>query len=393
MNIQRIESMQIYFKLFAWFFILDILLVPTSLILGYTLSEKIFFHFFKILIIIFFFTTFLFSIKFGLKKNFITLFFILYFSLAFSLGISSNDIGKVTFSHFFGFLMPILAVSFGQYYSEYATSQTKKYFFRLLGNSFWYLVIIVSFYFCLYFFEKINYFGMSSRSPYFVAYFVSIGNIFGTLFALFISILSGKRVAIILSIFIILIYFFFSKHSKKKKYFFFKLALIILFSFVILISLELDLFKRFNSIINIDFNNDYSLYLATGGRSNEIIQAINHINVNKLWLIGGGFGETYLNYTFSGNDFLIKHYSHFSPLYLVLVYGLPFTVILYAYFFKFFYTGLKFFANNFYFLVYASLLLSSFSGAILMIDIFFWVFLGISVEIIKYKKNLPETFK
>ena len=169
--------------------------------------------------------------------------------------------------------------------------------------------------------------------------------------------------------------------------------LITLLIFLILISLELGLLERFEYIKNIDFSNDYSLYLATGGRSNEIFDIIDHINLNKLWLIGGGFGETYINYSFSGNDILIKHYSHFSPLYLVLVYGLPFTLILYAYFLRFFYTGLKFFANNFYFLVYTSLLLSSFSGAILMVDIFFWIFLGIIVDMIKYKKNLPENFK
>ena len=381
--------MKAYFNLFSIAFIIDLLGTPISLTLGHTHISGVFFHFFKIPFVLTFLVILTFSLRYGIKKNIVTYLFLLIFPMFFFIGLYSNEISKASFSHFYGFLMPILASSFGQFFAQHADKEDLEQFFSRMKKAFKWFFVIISLYFMLYMVGIVKYLGMSSMSNYYTAYFLMIGDLKLTFLSLIAAILTGKRTVLILCFVIVVIFYFFKKKGRGSRLLkYSKTAFMVLGVAVLLtIAFKLGLLNRFDSLLTLDLSDERSMYVASGGRVFEIATIWSHIENSDLFLTGGGMGETYIIPFCMNNldETRVLHYSHMSPLYLTLVYGIPFSLITYSYLFYYFVISLNKFSSNFFFLVFSSLLLASFSGSILFVDVKFWIFLGVVIGINKYK--------
>ena len=383
--------MKLFFNLFSISFIIDLIGTPISLALGHTHISGVFFHFFKIPFLMTFLVVFIFALKYGIKKNIVTYSYLMIFPVFFLFGIYSNGILMVSFSHFYGFLMPILACSFGQFFAQHADKEDLEIFFSRMKKTFKWFFLIILFYFILYALGVVKYLGMSSMSNYYTAYFLMTGNLKLTFLSLIAAILTGKRTILILCIIIVILFYFFKKKGRGGLLKYLNLTFMVLGTiFLLLIAYKLEFLNRFDSLLTLDVSDERSIYIASGGRVFEIATIWEHIKNNDLFLMGGGIGETYI-IPFGMDDLeqtRVLHYSHMSPLYLILIYGIPFTLLTYAYLFYYFLSGLNKFTSNFFFLVFSSLLFASFSGSILFVDVKFWIILGVVIGIIKYKNSV-----
>lgn len=385
-----------FFIFFIVLFFFEITISPIGNILGWATRNNFFYHTFKIPYIGLFLLVVAFHLFYKIKKNNIIFLFLLYMPVPIIFGLLTNEFGKVTFSHIYGMMIPILGTSFGIHFAHNFDDRTKFFFRKMLTYSFGVLGVIILFYYALLKKGYINYFGMSSNMGYLVTFFLTDSNLVFTIMALCLSILSGKRVLIVQIICVFLIYLFFAKENKLSSYFqkkrsiiVIKIGMILAFAAIAFIAYNQDLLRRFESL-NISGTssiNEKNIYVATGGRNIELLYAVRHISENPhIWLVGGGVGETFSHpakYIDDGSV-MIKHYTHFSPFYFILVYGLPFMLLLYFFLFSVFIKGLKY-AGNFFYLVFAMQFIGSFSGAIMMIDTKFWILLGIVDYIISRK--------
>jgi len=371
--------MKYYFKSFLYLIFLDVILMPLGSILGQSGLGNIFFHFFKIPFIGLFIVTILFHFKFKVRLNYISILFLVFGFISFFVGLFTNDIGKPFFTHVYGFLLPVLGMSLGSYFYQYSDSKDIFLFHKVFKWSFIGLAFLTIIYFLLYLAGVITYFGMATRWPYFAAYALSNNKMLMFLVCVLLVIMTGKRSMVAQYIVFFTLFLF----QNKKRYSFAlsrkaKFALLILVTFGIFIGLKEDIFFRFQPLFDVVLQDKYSLYIATSGRSAEVFGVLDHLNSdNIMWLFGGGFGETFQYVGGLGKETytLTNHYSHFSPLYFVLVYGGIFTVLFYlalVYTFgKNFHKGI----DIFYLLAIGGFV-SSFMSSIMLIDLQFWFYLG-----------------
>jgi hypothetical protein len=151
-----------------------------------------------------------------------------------------------------------------------------------------------------------------------------------------------------------------------------------------MLSTNTNLLDRFDAIFSVDFEDVNSLFLATGGRSSEIIGFIDSREKDPiLWLTGGGFGSTYaaVNTAFDEDaESFQRHYLHLSVLTYVMVFGVPFVFIFFA---LYIYTvwRARYIINNFYVLGSIAMFVWSLFGAGMIVEPMFWFFWGATISI------------
>jgi hypothetical protein len=383
---ERVGGMQKYFTTFFVLMVFESIFTPIGIMLAYLTGINFFFSIPKFPLILMFLLSVIFSFQFRLKINFIVVLFLLILPYAFFFGAHSNQISKPFFSHIYGLFMPVFCISFGQNFARYSTFQTRNKIYTTFVNNYKYLVIIILLYFSIYSAGLINYFGMSTYTAYYVAIFSSVNNVFSAVGALVLTLFTGKRAILLGGLIVLIAYIFFSKNTNENSRLrLVKGFIVLFFPILVFVAASLGFLNRFENTINVDFGDERSLYMASGGRSLEIFSILEHIDTQDILLSGGGFGETYLLPELDSRDSIrVMHYSHMSPLYLTLVYGLPFTILCYLYFFIILFKSLFLKRIDFFFLVYLMLFSTAFAGSVLFVDPKFWFFLGCVIGSQKY---------
>lgn len=388
---------QLFIQIFFFLLFIDLTFTPISMMLGYITKIEIIFHFFKIPKIGILLIAVLYHIKNGFKLNLISKIFLLYSPLVITYGLVMNPLSKASFSHFYTLFMPIIMMSFGTHIQikiEHFNSLKHK-FASLFRKSLFILSFAIPFYFLLNKLGIITYFGLSTFLTLFVAYFASQKDIKKTIWTMILIFLTGKR-ADLLGAVLILIFWFSRQYLFHKKLFNLKNLAYMTILVSILSSIAVFFFKqgtldRFKPVLEMKLSDERSLYMGTGGRSDEIYTLVKKINENPIhWIIGSGVGATYIQKPFFKTQEyfeLKKHYSHFSPLGYIFVFGLIFTMILYALFISYFLKG-YFIPVNFYNLAFTGYFFLSFLGAIPFVDVLFWLILGANIgQILHYSKK------
>ncbi|MDW7669665.1 MAG: hypothetical protein SCJ93_12635, partial [Bacillota bacterium] len=203
---------------------------------------------------------------------------------------------------------------------------------------------------------------------------------------LILVILSGKRASLVMVLFAFLIYIYDLYRNKAKDRKFFKKTKRIILTSMVFVSAIIGYLwnytrylNRFKLVLKFDFSNQYAMYIATGGRSEEIFRVLEYLNEKPLrYLIGSGFGAKV-----EVADNFFRHYSHFSPLAYVLIFGVLFSFLIYLLFFSKLLSRVNI-NHPLYFskLVFAGLFASSFLGAVVLNDVNFWVFYGMTIFLI-----------
>jgi hypothetical protein len=383
--------MNIYFRYFIYIIGLDVVIMPLGSILGQSGVGNAFFHLFKIPYIFLILVLIVFHFRYKLRLSFISHLFILFGTLSLVHGVIVNPVGKASVIHFYSTVMPILAISFGCYFVEYANTRTVKLFYKMLKYCFYMLSVLICIYLYLYLTGSINYYGIGTKIPYFSAYFLVVSNNLGFMASILITLMTGKRSMLIAVAAQFLIYYHRIKLNVLRidiKSMTLLLSLILIF----LVGVDYNIFYRFESLFNFNFNLDdsYSLYIITSGRSAEVFAIFEHFQREDLsWFFGGGFGEVYSYTAAFGEDAyeVESHYAHFSPIFYVLVYGLIFTTLLYMSMFGVLIRGLST-PINIFFIISIGMFVTSFMGSLMLNDPALWFFFSA----LMYTNKNPEKY-
>lgn len=314
-------------------------------------------------------------------------------------GLYQFGIRSETFAHLFAIVLPTLGMSFGYYLGEHSEQDRSLVRFdKIMKFSYITNILIIIFFqlsvtlgFARY--PAIAPTGLIISSIYY------LGNKKWPLFfsGLIFIVLSGKRASLVMVMFALLVFIYDLIRNKSIDPKLFKRAKKIIGVSSIFIAAVVFYLWNFTRYLNrvklvfqFDFSDPHAMYIATGGRSEEIINILGFLSEKPLrYIFGSGFG---VKVEVAENFY--RHYSHFSPLSYALIFGVIFSVIIYGYFFKRILTKGDV-SHPLYFtkLVFAGFFASSFLGAIVMNDINMWVFYGLTIYIAKVssKKNAQQT--
>ena len=359
------------FRCFVYLVSLDILLMPLGSVLGASGQGDIFYHLFKIPLVLIFLLCLIFSLyKFRLF-SISYLFLGLIFSGAL-VGILNNGLSFKTVSHLYSYTLPVLGVSFGYYIAKYANQKTIRLANSAIKFTTFVLSLILSIYFLLYQLGVIIYFGMASKIYYSFAYYLSLNKIPAILYLVGMSFFGGKRT--ILIAFTVQCFLKGMSLDRLRN----SIFVLITFIFVIILSVYIGLADRVLNVLTYDLTTYEGLYYATSGRSAEVFTIFNILrdDIGSL-LFGRGFGSTYSFQTLGSQSYTYTtHFVHFTPLYYAFVSGVIACFLIYIYIFNLYYRTRHFSQNVFYLLSF-SMFSISFLGAIPAIDIQFWILIGI----------------
>lgn len=342
----------------------------------------------KISSVLFFFYALIYIIKTDklvmLKESYL---FVVCSMVPVAIGLMEYNFNSDFISHLFTFIMPIFTMSLGYSMAKlFSYEKLKKYIKKGMGFIYYYSISIIMLFqlavnagYIKY--SAINPIGLYTATIYFLVNKNYLRAIVGFLFIA----ISGKRATLVIAVFV-LFYYLYLLLKTNKKY----LPGIIGF-FIIMTGSLFYLFNstryldRFKLVFMFDFTDYHSMYIATGGRSVEILEIINQLNQNIFyWFFGIGFG--------SGvqiHEELYRHFSHFSPLAYTLVYGIFFTIFLYFFFFKEALIKKSETINTvrWYKLVYVGLFISTFFNAASFFDPKYWLFYGLTKHFNLHTKN------
>lgn len=368
-----------YFVIFIYISFLEFIMMPIGSTLGQSGMGDVFFNLFKIPFILALLLIFSFHLKFRIAITFLTAILLFFGCIALIYGAWSNGFTSVYISHIYSISISILGLSFGHYFYKYSDCEMVSKFNFMFYKSMFLLAFVTLLYFALFLVGRIHYFGMATKWPYLAAFLLANGEVrkfFGT--SVFL-LMAGKRSMLIQYVLFFVIYISQSSSFNVKRI---RLStkFALLFSAVLLffVGIEFDVFYRFSPLLTMDLTDLDSLYIATSGRSAEILAAINHINSDSFNIfIGGGFGEFFSYIGGLGTSEYIQktHYSHFSPLSYMLLYGVFFVILFYSYMVYILVRGFFMKKDVFYYIVIGGFI-SSFFSAILIVDLWFWFFLG-----------------
>ena len=323
--------------------------------------------------------------------------FIVFGAIALMKGVILNQRFDSHFlTHIYTAAMPVLAISFGAHFARDFDARARAFLSRILTAAFYLSSIAVLFYLYFYYVsESIGYFGYGSHLPLIAAFLLPQRKYFKYVFALALVAFSGKRATTIALLGVTALYLFpnFSLGG------FFRLrprrlvvALLIAgagyLSFQYLA--EHGYLRRFAALANYDFSDDTAMFLASGGRWTELQGVARRLGDDLgAWIFGAGMGAHYfVNIPLPSPYREEMHYAHFSPVGYVLVYGVVFTVLLYASMFRTIVRRLVF-RRTFFYLAFASLFASSFFGATLFVDPKPWFFYGVLTSLGRVKHVRP----
>lgn len=194
----------------------------------------------------------------------------------------------------------------------------------------------------------------------------------------FMVILTGKRGSLLIFLALLGLNMNF-KFSVKNLFFFLPiiLSLMVFFSYLtgilqrfepfLILAQEID-FSDFESLITL-------LYFATSGRSDEIISYFSSgISLSDI-LIGQNPGSYFFLFDSGNSKYIPHHFFHVSPLNYIFHFGLFLGSIIILIQLKVFIWSIKAFqeSKNLMFGFYQALYITSFFGAIAVIDILFWI--------------------
>ncbi len=320
----------------------------------------------------------------GLKIDLTNAFFIVAGLWGLALGLFQNRLlDKAFYSHIFGAVLPIAGIHFGGIIARFADKQPLFPSKRLVRGFIYIHGLLLIIYYVFYKIEIINYFGVSSNLFTFFAFTLARGDVFGSVLAVIFTFFSGKR-TVLLAICITLVFYLYFIRKKDLPYAkvrqhvkLYKASILIFIVLLSILAAKLGMLDRFISIINVDFSNPDSLYVATSGRSFEAEHLFASISKNPLlWWTGGGFGVYFtMPIGLHETETFNLHYSHFSPFYIVMVYGIPLAVIYYGILVSYLFRARKFVHNPFVLLAFTGFALS-FAGCNLLVDINFWCCFG-----------------
>lgn len=253
------------------------------------------------------------------------------------------------------------------------------------------LSILMAIYYILVYVGRIEYFGMGLQLYIIVAAILAHKNSYSNLVLIFLCVIfSGKRALLITEIVQIYPIFRFKLDKLKDK---FTLSIIIFLAISLLI--YVGLLERFSTIMDIglsdfaDFEvNKSKFYLATSGRSEEVIGFFRSISISDygFWF-GYPAGYSFDRYDLSIDDNISHHYFHFSPLNYFKDFGILLFVFLIVQQVRAFLYAFKELKNrkDFLLYLYVGYFMAMFFGSIVTIDALFWVAFGYSYAEMKKK--------
>lgn len=285
---------------------------------------------------------------------------------------------RFAFTHFYLLINALLTFIFVCSFSRKDYPRVVRIFKQY---ALYYLILsggLLSIYSILYFSGKISYFGMGSNLHYALPFFMR-----GSVWALFflVIVVSGKRAVLVnyLAQLIMLSFHFFRTRVALSATGFMLLSV-----FFVCMAYWTDLFYRFEGTFDVDFEDNYSLLVAFGGRFEEAVGIYDFFSAfpEKL-LFGSSPGESYRWVVSSVNWYTgqetdsydeLKNYSHVTPFSLLFRYGFVYALGFYLYGA---YLVVRYYSINAeFYLVYIGILSSSFFGANLLSDPMAWVFLA-----------------
>lgn len=331
-------------------------------------------HFVFYLIVIFsFFKMFIYSgdFYFSIKHLYYDLLFFssLFFGYKFlnnreSIMLFINDIYKNLNFEIFFFII---------YFILYTTGYINYYGFQV--NMFIYILIILTF--------------SDNKNKYLIVFIL-----------LSISILSGKRGAMILSFIPLTLYVYYFRSFR------FKTSIVFLLFLILLITINYNerIIGTINLFSNIDFStlaeiNNFELALLTSGRSLEIQSVLLKIIESPLnFIYGFGYGTSYFSEGIGLAFFdRTSSYLHFTPLYYVLVHGFI------GLFFAFIIPINRLFKINkmiyhskisfFLFAIVITILIMSFFGNVFIADPLAGLFIGSLIALTSNKKSISKVIE
>jgi hypothetical protein len=296
-----------------------------------------------------------------------------------------------TLSHLYTIFISTFGVSFGYFFAKYYSIEIDSKVKLYMKMLFWFSFLILTVYFYAHFFSgKIAYYGFDTELPTSIAFFAGQRQFGYFGFTILLIFLSGKRSPLISTLIIGLLYFF-------KKINFFKpvnlfIALIVLFAITVSVTVAFKngLLWRYESVVSVDIEDEDSFYLATSGRSVEIMGILNHMNADPIrWFIGAGLGGAYYIDIVKGDyEERYQHYAHLSLLSFIFLFGIPFVFFLLIYIIFLVYKNFIYYENKYYLGLIVTFV-SSLFGAGMIVDSIFWVFLGINAFIRLAPKDSP----
>lgn len=311
--------------------------------------------------------------------------FCLFAIISISIGLISYGVRVESLSHFFSILTPIFGMSFGYKLGENFKRDKAEYIVEhVMKLAYWSNIVIIVL------FQIFVSLGIAQSSQLAPAglilsslYYLTKKDIKKPIIGVIFIILSGKRASLVMVIFGILVYLNDIRKNrtldKKIIKLFVKITTIMS---IVIGSISFYLWNytrflnRFKLVLKFDISDPHAMYVATGGRSEEIINIIKFMNDNPMrYLFGAGFGVKV-----EVMDNFYRHYSHFSPLSYTLIFGVIFSTIVYIRFFTQILRKTDMDSPIYPFRVmFSGLFISSFFGAIIMNDVVFWVFYGVTI--------------
>ena len=324
----------------------------------------------------------------SLVKDNLIIFIGIYSIWLIALGLALNPIGKATFAHLQPMLLPILGINFGYLIARdrpdiLANIYSGSYKLGLV------LSAIITSYYLLYQAGLISYFGASSLIfiPIFWAFLEKTWIVF--ILFVFILRLTGKRSSTLAVTAVLL--FSILRHLDVRQIMAISGAAAFFWVGVgFFTDTFSNLFKRYEPIVEA-FNwsdirlNGFSaidlkiLDVATSGRVNDFLGAVNALNENLLfWFTGKGIGGVFEVFVPTSSNW-ITHYSHFTPISYVFLGGAIMLIAVYGKLISLLFYSLKT-INSFYSMLFVYwFIMSLIGGAIYFTDPFIWLFVGVVI--------------
>ena len=299
----------------------------------------------------------------------------------------------VYFSHMFYLIHPILSITLG--WNVFTVIFGNKSFYGLFRkfmlHTFFFGLGIALFFYFLFESGNSNYDSIDIWNIFFGgSFFLSITNsLFAPVIVILAALLLGKRVGIVSSILLSLFHYY--KTMRGKSVFF---TLLFVFSFIALIqSIDFESFRiaGVDRIIatTSDTAESNSLDKMTAGRFVEASTALQILSESIFSLLFGmGFGAYFVPWPDLDSTYL-SHYTHFTPISYFWIGGMFLPLLIYFFLIKLLISisrlksinvplGTKMFFQMFLTIV----IVSSFSGAVLMNNSILWMFIGMAYRLV-----------
>lgn len=312
-------------------------------------------------------------------KDFISLLIVTIIIFKIILGIYYFDSIKSYFGHLYFYTFIILGYlgAWQMTISKIKPFGINKFWF---GFMIWMIFLIVLTYFILYSSGFIGYFGLGLQTFIFVSVLMSYQSSLLLNVLVFLSIiLTGKRSSFLIYVTQVLGPVLVNKRISIKAIF------IILFGMIsfVFLAYQVGLLARFEGFVDLykefsfdNSNNNRSLfYFASGGRTEEIYAYFidNEINIFTI-LFGELPGSTFTITNLTGEEF-DHYYFHISPLNFIFHFGIPIGSFIILYQLRLFIWALNQAkkSKDIFVFLYIGYYLSSLFGAVIIIDIFYWL--------------------